>query len=110
MFFYQLVQTLAFAAQNDYGGPRIIDFAVQIFGALVQTVNPESFFFQRFQSLGHVADADHRQMFQCSGRGFRHGFSESGGAAIWNQNRRCSGGMRGADDGAQVVRIFDAVQ
>ena len=46
-----------------------------------------------------------------SSRGsFRDGFRQTRRASLGYHDRRGSGGMRGADNRSQVVRILDAVQ
>jgi hypothetical protein len=42
MLLHQLVQTAAFAAQNEDRRPRIVGFAVQLGAALVESINPEA--------------------------------------------------------------------
>lgn len=49
-------------------------------------------------------------MFQRAGSRFRDRLGKPGRAAIGNHNRRSARGMRGANDGAQIVRIFHAIQ
>ncbi len=110
MLFDELVQSQTFAAEHDHRGRSEVRFAIDVIAAFVQPINPVAFFLQTFQGLADVANANYRQVFERAGSGFRDGFGESGGTAIGNQNGRCAGGMRGSDDGAQVVRIFHAIQ
>ena len=49
-------------------------------------------------------------MFQCSGRRFGHSLRQPGGAPLRHQDCRTTGGMRGSDDGSEIMRIFDAVE
>lgn len=110
MLLDELMEPLAFPTHNEYGGFGVIGFAVQLLAALVQAINPEAAFFQQFQRLGDVSDADDRQMLESTGGSFGDGFGEWGGAALGNENRRGCGGVCGADDGSEVVGIFDAIE
>ena len=44
------------------------------------------------------------------GRSAGNRVGESGGASLRNDNAVCAGGERRADDGAEVVRVFNAVE
>ena len=49
-------------------------------------------------------------MLKGAGGGLCHGFGQPGGAAFRDDDSAGSGGVRGADDCTQVVRIFHAVE
>ena len=49
-------------------------------------------------------------MGECARRGLGSDFGDRGGAAVGQQDRVGTGGMGRADDGAQIVGIFDAVE
>ena len=49
-------------------------------------------------------------VFEGAGGGFGDGFRKPGGAAFRDDDGAGSRGMGGADDRAEIVRIFDAVQ
>ena len=50
------------------------------------------------------------QMLQRAGRGFGDDVGDAGRAALGNDDGAGAGGVGGADDGAEIVRIFHAVE
>ena len=49
-------------------------------------------------------------MFERAGRGLGHHVGQSRRAALRDDDGVGAGGMRGANDGAQIVRILDAIE
>ncbi len=49
-------------------------------------------------------------MLERSRRRFRNRLRQTGRAALWNENRIRTGGVRGANDSAEIMRIFDAIE
>ena len=78
--------------------------------SFVESVQSESCILERIQRAVDVLDADDRQKLQGAGGGFRGRLGQSGGTALGNDDRRGAGGVGRAHDGAQIVRVFDAVQ
>jgi len=110
VFLDQFVEALALAAQDEHSGPGIIGFAIQLGAALVQPVNPEAALLEHFESLADVSDANHRQMLEGSGGSFGDYLGESRRPALGNKNGGCARGMGGANNGAQVMWILNAVE
>lgn len=110
MFLHELVQPLSFAAKDDGCGARIFDIAVELVAALVQAVNPKVLLLEFFKSVGDIADTNNGEMLERTGRGFGHRFGESRGPALGNEDCCRAGCVRGANDCAEVMRIFDAVE
>lgn len=104
------MQPLAFAAEHEGGGGIKLDLVVVLLAALIEAVDPEAAFLKPVQFLADVADADDGQMFDGAGGSLGDGFGEAGGAAFGDENGIGAGGVGGADDGAEVVRIFDAIE
>jgi hypothetical protein len=46
----------------------------------------------------------------CTGRSARHRVRQADGAPLWNNQAMRACGQRCANDGAKIVRIFDAVE
>jgi len=107
---YVLVQSTAFAAKHecDRFGKR--DLIVQMFAALVNPVNPVAVLLQVFERPADVHDADHRNIRQRAGGGAPDRFRQPGRAALRNHDSGGSGGVRRADNRAQIVRVLDAVK
>jgi len=104
------MQAFAFAAHYNHGVVGEFDGIVGGFAALVETVDEVAHVLERAQGLVDIGGANYRQMFKRPGRGFGHGFGESGGAAFRHYDRARSGRVRGANDGAEVMRIFHAIE
>ena len=105
-----LVQTAAFAAEHEDAFRRVIDLVVGLGAALIQAVNPHAALLEVFQGAVDVGDAHHRQMFQRARRSLGHDVGDARRAALRDDDGAGAGGVRGADDGAQIVRIFHAVE
>jgi len=104
------MQALPLATEDDGCRSRVIDVAVELIAAFVQTVNPKALLLEFFKSVGDIADTNYGEMLERTGRGFGDRFGEPRGPALGNQDSRCACCVRGTDDGAQVVRIFHAVE
>lgn len=110
MFLDQLMETVAFPAQHDYRGRNEVYFVVWLSTPFIEAVDPKSLVLQVLQRFCHVADADYGQVFQRSRGGLGDRVRETRGAAFWNQNGIGSSSVGGADNGAEIVGIFDTIQ
>ena len=63
--------------------------------------------FERADEVGDAGDAD---VLGCAGGGFGYGGGDGGGASLREDDAVYSGAVGGADEGAEVVGIFDAVE
>lgn len=104
------MQAAALRAEDDGGGTGEIHFVVFFGTALVQAVDPVAAFFQFLQRAIDVADAHNGEVGERSGGGADNDFGETGGAALRNHDGRGAGGVCGADDRAEIVRILDTVE
>lgn len=107
---HQVVQTVTLPAEHERSGGGEIDPIMILVAALVQAVDPEAALLQRFQRAAEVPHAGHGEILESAGRGFGHGFGQPRRAALGHDHGGGSGGVGGAHDGAQVVRVLDAVQ
>ena len=105
-----LVEALPFAAEYEGCGAGVIDIGIELRAALVKAINPKPGGLQPLQRLSDVANANHRQVFQSSGGSFGDRFGETGGAALRQADGIGAGGMRGANNRPEVMRILHAVQ
>jgi DNA-binding transcriptional MerR regulator len=110
MFGDMLVQAAALRSQDDRGWRGELHFVVILWAALVEAVDPVAGFLQFFERAGDVGDADHGQVGQGSGGRALHHLGQAGGAALGNDDGGGSGGVRGADNRTQIVRVLYAVQ
>jgi DNA-binding transcriptional MerR regulator len=104
-----LVQTAALAAEHDGRGSGQLDTIVFMFAALVESVNPVAAFLQVREGVPDIHDADHGQIGQRAGGSACDGLRKPDGSAFRNNDGGGAGCMRGADDGAEIVRVLDAV-
>ena len=105
-----LVESFAFAAEHDGGGGCVLDLIVRFGAAFVEAVNPVAALLEFLERAVDVSNADDGYIGERSCGGAGDGIGEAGGATFGDDDSYCSGGVRGADDGSEVVRIFDAVE
>ncbi len=110
MLLNELMNAVSFSAQHKHSREVVGDFGVEFTAALVHAVNPETGSLELLQGLRDVADADYGKVLQRAGCRLGHGFGETGGAPFRHQNACSARGVRGPDDGAKIVRIFDAIE
>jgi hypothetical protein len=106
----EFVQSPAFTAQNEDGRPSVFGFGVELRAALVQSINPEAALLEVLQRLRHVAYSDHGQVFKRARGRLGNRFCQSRGSPLGYEHRVDSHGLCGANDGAEIVRIFHAIE
>ncbi len=110
MLFGLLVEAFAFGAHDNGGGQGPIHLIVIDRAAFVDSINPVAACFEIFEGAVDVGDARDGQVFQGTGGGFCDRFCEADRSPFGDDDSVGSGGMRGTDDGAQIVWIFDAIE
>ena len=105
-----LVEAAALGAEDEHRAPGKVDFVVGAVTALVEAIYPEAGLLEFFQGAADVGDACDREILEGAGGGAGHGLGERRGTAFPNHNGIGAGGMGGAHNGAEVVRIFDAIE
>ena len=106
----EIVQAVALAPEDDDGVGREIVLVVTGGAALVETDAPDVVFFQLLKSADEVDDAGDADVFGGSGGGFDSDGAEGCGAALGDEDAVDSGGIGGAEERAEVLRVFDAVE
>jgi hypothetical protein len=107
---YLLMQTFSLGAHDDSGRRGPIHLVV-IFGtALIDAVDPEAPFFKVFEGSIDIDNSRNGRIFQSAGGGFGDSFRQARGAAFGDYHRTGARGVGGANDCAQIVRIFDAIE
>lgn len=105
-----LVQAAALSPEHDGRGPGERDLIVEMLATLIESIDPVAAFFKILKSAVDVAHPHHRQVRQRTCGGARNDFREPRGAALRNHDRGRAGGVSGAQDSAQIVGIFDAIE
>ncbi len=105
-----LVQAFTFGAKNHRAIHLVIDLVVALSAALIQADDPNIAvlqLFERARDVGHACDG---QMFGSSSRSLDRGACQSRGAPLGDDDSVSACAIGGANQRAQVVRIFDPVE
>ena len=78
--------------------------------AFVETDDPEVVSLELFEGADEVDDARDAQVLGCAGAGFDGDRAERGGAALGEEDAVDAGAIGHAQQSAQVLRIFDAIE
>jgi len=104
------VETFAFAAEDDANRRRVVGFGVTFVAALVEPDEPVACFlqfFHRLREIGHLCDGQMRERACGSAR---DRVREPDCAALRNDDAMRACGEGRPNHGAEIVRIFDAVE
>ncbi len=107
---HQVVQALAFGAENDGAVHLVINLVVALRAALVQADGPHVALFQFVQRARDVGNARDRQMLRRARRSLNGGAGQSGSTALGNDDAVCARAVGSANQRAQIVRVFDAIE
>lgn len=108
--FDKIVETRTLATEDEDGVGGEVVVGVAGGTTLVETYHPDVGLLHLFEGSDEVGYAGDADVFGGSGGGFGDGTGDGGGAAFGEQNAVDSGAVCGAEEGAQVVRVFDAVE
>lgn len=106
----QIVEAGAFASENDYGVGREVVAVVILCAVLVEADDPEVVGLEDFEGANEVDDAGEAEVLSSSGGGLDGNGREGSGASLGEEDAIDSRGFGGAEKGAEVLRIFDAVE
>ena len=104
------MEPAAFTSHNDACRRSVVHFRVAFFRRFIQTNKPIPCLFEIFHGTRKVGDLGDREMRECASRCARDRVCEPGGAAFGDDNAVSTSSESGADDGAEIVRIFDTVE
>src|SRR5579883_2028688 len=104
------MQPPAFSSEHDRRGAGKFDAVILVLTALVEAVDPVALLFQFLKRPIDIHDAHDGDVSEGPCRSALDDFGESGGAAFRDDDCRGSSSMRGADDRAEIVRIFHAIE
>ena len=105
-----LVESAAFAAEDEDALRCVVDLVVGLGAAFVEAVDPHAALLEIFERAIDVGDAHHGQMLEGAGRRLGHDVCDARRATLRNDDGSGARRVGGADDGAEVVRIFHAVE
>ncbi len=107
---HQIVQTGAFASQHQHTVRREIELVVRHGAALVESDAPQISLLELFESATEVYDTGDGYVLGCSGGCFDGYWTQGSGAALSEDDtiRACTIG--GAQERAEILRVFDAVE
>lgn len=106
----EIVQAVPFAPEDDHGVGREIVFVVTVSAALVESDTPDAVFLELFEGADQVDNAGDAYVLGGSGGGFDGDGAERGGAAFGDDDAVDSGGVGRAEERAEVLGVFDAVE
>lgn len=101
---------MAFGAKDDSALGIEVSLIVGFFSTFVEAVDPVAGGLEFRKGLGDIRDANDRHMFEGTGGGFRNGFGDANGTAFRDDQRTCANCRGSAEDGTEIVRIFDAIE
>lgn len=106
----EVVEAFAFAAEDDDGVGGPVVFVVSHGAALVEADAPDILLLELLEGADEVDDAGDAEVFGGSGGGFDGDGAEGRGAALGEDDAVDAGSVRGAEERAEVLGIFDAVE
>jgi len=110
-FFDEVVEACAFAAKDeDAVGGAEVEVGVIGGAAFVEAQDPDVFLLHLLEGADEVGDACDADVLGGSGGGFSDGSGDGGGAALGDDDAVDAGTVGGAEEGTEVVGIFDPVE
>jgi hypothetical protein len=106
----QIVQTRSFAAEYENTVAGEVELVIVGFTALVEANDPEVLFLQLFKGTDEVDYASQAEMLGCSRAGLHGHWAERRGAPLGEDNSVDTGTVGYAEQGAEILRVFDAVE
>ena len=106
----QIVQTRAFAAEDDDEIAGEVELVVVGCAALVETDDPEIAVLELFEGADEIDDAGDAEVLGRAGAGFDGGGAEGSGAAFGEEDAVDAGAIGHAKKRAEILRIFNAIE
>ena len=106
----KFVEARTFASHDDGDAALVIHIGVTFLGALVETNQPKTSFLELFHGTRQIFDASDGQMCERAGRNAGDGVRQTSGAPLGDDEASSACSESRANDGANVVRVFDAVE
>ena len=107
---HEAADALALAAEHEGHGTAVVHRVPALGARGVEAHHPDPARLQGLEGLHDVADAGQAHVLEGARRGAVHGLGEPGAVPIGKQHAVAARALGGAQDGAQVARVFDAVE
>ena len=108
--FDEVVEAGSFSAQDEDAVGAEVEVHVIGGAALVEAEDPDVFLLELLEGADEVGDSGDADVLGGSGGGFGYGAGDGGGAAFWDNDAVDTGSVGGAEEGSEVVGVFDAVE
>ena len=106
----EVVETGAFAAEDEDAIAGEVELVVVGGAALVEADDPDVLLLQLFQCADEVDDAGDAEMLGGAGAGFHGYWAQRCGAAFGEDDAVNAGAVGDAEKRSEILRIFDAVE
>ena len=106
----EVVETGAFAAEDEAGVLLEVEVGVVGGAALVEADDPDVGFLEGLEGASEVDDLGDADVLGGTGGAFGDDGGQGGGAALGDDDAVDAGAVGGADEGAEVVGVFYAVE
>jgi hypothetical protein len=106
----EIVKACALAAQNEDTIAGEVELVVIGFAALVETDDPEILLLELLEGADEIDDAGDAKVFCCASAGFDGNGAKWRGAALGEHDDVDACAVRNAEQRAEVLRVFDAIE
>ena len=108
--FDQIVQSCAFAPEDEDAVGLEVEVGVVGSSAFIQSEDPDVLLLHLFERANEVGNPRNPNVFRGSGRGFGYGRGDGGGSALGEDDAVDAGTVGGSEQRSEVVGVFDAVE
>jgi len=109
-FFDEVVETCTFASEDEDTVGLEVEVGIVGGAAFVEADDPDVFLLELLEGADEVGDAGYTDVFRGSGGGLGYGSGNGSGAAFGEDDAVDSGSVGGAEESAEIVRVFDAIE
>ena len=106
----EIVEPGAFAAENKAAVLTEVEVGVVGGAALVEADDPDVLLLHRFEGASYVDDLGDADVLGGTGGGLRGDGAEGGGPALGEDDAVDAGAIGGAEEGAEVMGVLDAIE
>jgi hypothetical protein len=108
--FDQIVQTSAFASEDEYAVHGEVEVGVVRCSSLVKTDDPDVCLLHLLESANEIGDPGDPNMLGSPGGGLGYSRGDGGAAAFGQKNSVDSGALGSPEKSPQIMRIFETIQ
>src|SRR5579863_6824812 len=106
----EVVKACSLAAEYEDVVAGEVELVVVEGGTFIETDDPEIVALEVFERANEINDPRDAEMLGCAGAGLCSDRTERGGTALGEDDSIDSGAVSYAEESAEVLRIFDAVE